>query len=85
MAPLRTITRTFLGLVSGVFAGLISLVGLVMTVAGMYGLMGGMHGGPVAGAITTLLGAGLAFIGIFTLRQSIAAIREASATNEKAL
>ena len=72
------------GVLAVIAAGLISLVGLAMTVAGLYGLIVGMHGGPVAAAITATLGAGLLFVGIFTLRVSVAALRGNGAPNEKA-
>ena len=85
MVPSRTISTTVLGVLAAIAAGLISLVGLVMAIAGLYGLVVGMHGGSVVAVITAALGAGLSFIGIFALRVSVATLRGNSASNEKAI
>lgn len=85
MVPLRTIATTVLGVLAAIATGLILLVGLVMAIAGLYGLVVGMHGGSVAAVITAALGAGLSFIGVFTLRVSVETLRGNSAPSEKAL
>ncbi len=64
-----------LGLVCLLGGGLIALIGLGMSVFGVYGFAVGVHGGHVIAATLTFFGAGLGFAGYLCVREGFRIIR----------
>ena len=56
------LTRS-LAVVTFVGCGAMALAGVAIAGLGLYGLVAGMHGGPIVAAIMVLVGASLAFLG----------------------
>ena len=69
------------GAVSLCFGSVVALVGFFVLFSALYGLIIGMHGGPIAALIMAFFGGVIAFVGVMAGRYGVSAIRKKNKTD----